>query len=422
MSFAEKNVKADLCLHEHDHRELNKKDQYYCFDEEVGPGLPLWLPAGVILRDELEKFARELEFKAGYRRVVSPHIAKEELYQRSGHLPYYEDSMFPAMEMDKANYRLRPMCCPHHHKIYASSPRSYRDLPLRLAEHGQVYRYELSGVMSGLMRVRGLCQNDAHIYCREEQIKDEVRKVLMMYQEAYRVLGICDYRLRLSKWDPAQSADDQKFVAEPELWAWGESILREVLVELAWPFDEAPGEAAFYGPKIDIQLKDIYGREESASTVQLDLFSAKRFGLSYIAEDGKEKCPFILHRAPLGSHERMVAFLIEKFKGAFPLWLAPVQVKVLCIADRHRSWAEEISSALHNAFVRVEVDDRVESLAKKVAEAQSENVPYVIVIGDKEVESRSLSVRRHGRKESRVFSIAELESELLAQIGARRDL
>ena len=421
MSFAEKNVQADLCLHEHDHRELNKKDQYYCFDEEVGPGLPLWLPAGVVLRDELEKFARELEFKAGYRRVVSPHIAKEELYQRSGHLPYYADSMFPAMEMDKANYRLRPMCCPHHHKIYASSPRSYRDLPLRLAEHGQVYRYELSGVMSGLMRVRGLCQNDAHIYCREEQIKDEVRKVLMMYQEAYRVLGISDYRLRLSKWDPAQSADDQKFVAQPELWAWGENLLREVLVELAWAFDEAPGEAAFYGPKIDVQLKNIYGKEESASTVQLDLFSAERFGLSYIAEDGKEKRPFILHRAPLGSHERMVAFLIEKFKGAFPLWLAPVQVKVLCIADRHRPWAEEISSALHNAFVRVEVDDRVESLSKKVAEAQSENVPYVLVIGDKEMESRALSVRRRGRKESRVLSVAELESELLAQIRARRD-
>lgn len=419
MSFEEKNVKAELCLHEHDHRELNKKHHYYCSDENIGAGLPLWLPAGVVLRDELEKLARELEFLAGYKRVVSPHIAKEDLYRQSGHLPYYEDSMFPAIELENISYRLRPMCCPHHHKIFSSALRSYRELPLRLAEYGQVYRYERSGVLSGLMRVRGLCQNDAHIYCREDQVKNEIRRVLEMYQEAYRVLGISDYRLRLSKWSSEEGEASSKYVPYPEKWAWAESMLREVLLELKWPFDEAAGEAAFYGPKIDVQLKNIYGKEESASTVQLDFISAERFGLFYIDENGKEVRPLILHRAPLGSHERMVSFLIEQYKGAFPVWLSPVQVKILPIADRHVEWGREVQKALHNAFVRVELDERIESLSKKVAEAQAVQVPYVIVIGDREVEAASLSVRRRGESKGQNESLVQFLAELKDKINNR---
>lgn len=416
MSFEEKNVKAELCLHQHDHRELNKKHHYYHSDDNIGAGLPLWLPAGVVLRDELEKFARELEFLAGFQRVVSPHIAKEDLYHQSGHLPYYEDSMFPPMELENVRYRLRPMCCPHHHKIYSSQLRSYRDLPLRLAEYGQVYRYERSGVLSGLMRVRGLCQNDAHLYCRADQVKDEIKKVLQMYQEAYRVLGISEYRVRLSKWG---GVSDDKYVPFPEKWSWAEGVLRDVLIDLQWPFNEEEGEAAFYGPKIDIQLKNIYGKEESASTVQLDFISAERFDLSYIDENGKAVRPLILHRAPLGSHERMVSFLIEKYKGAFPLWLSPVQVKILPIAERHFEWGREVQKALHNAFVRVEVDERIESLPKKVAEAQSEQVPYVLVIGDREVKDQSVSIKKRGEEKSVVSSLKDLVEDLEKQIKRR---
>ncbi|WP_413944672.1 threonine--tRNA ligase [Bdellovibrio sp. HCB-162] len=416
MSFEEKNVKAELCLHEHDHRELNKKHHYYYSDENIGAGLPLWLPAGVVLRDELEKFARELEFLAGFQRVVSPHIAKEDLYHQSGHLPYYEESMFPPIELENVRYRLRPMCCPHHHKIYSSHLRSYRDLPLRLAEYGQVYRYERSGVLSGLMRARGLCQNDAHLYCRPDQVKDEIKKVLQMYQEAYRILGISEYRVRLSKWG---GSSDGKYVPFPEKWAWAEGVLRDVLIELQWPFNEEEGEAAFYGPKIDIQLKNIYGKEESVSTVQLDFISAERFNLSYIDENGKAVRPLILHRAPLGSHERMVSFLIEKYKGAFPLWLSPMQVKILPIAERHFEWGKEVQKALHNAFVRVELDERIESLSKKVAEAQAEQVPYVLVIGDREVQERSVSIRKRGEEKSIVSSLNRLLEDLKEQIKKR---
>lgn len=415
MSFEQKNVKADLCLHPGDHRELNKKHHFYHLDEEVGPGLPLWLPRGVVLRDELEKLARELEFQAGFQRVVSPHIAKEEMYLKSGHLPYYEDSMFPAMELENVNYRLRPMCCPHHHKIFSADLRSYRDLPLRLAEYGQVYRYERSGVLSGLMRARGLCQNDAHIYCEPSQVKEEILSVLKMYLEAYKILGISDYRVRLSK----SGKDSGKFVPHPEKWLWAENVLREVLQDLQWEFQEEEGEAAFYGPKIDIQLKNIYGREESASTVQLDFMSAERFDLYYVNAEGEKVRPVILHRAPLGSHERMVSFLIEHYQAAFPLWLSPVQVKVLAISDRHHEYANQVASMLHKAFVRVEVDKRVESLSKKIAEAQEEKVPYIVVIGDKEVQNQLLSVRQRGSAGLKSESLNNLLEELQRKIAER---
>ena len=418
MSFSNKE-KADLRLHEHDHRELNKKFHYYHLDESIGAGLPLWLPAGVVIRDELEKLMRELEFLEHYQRVVSPHIAKEELYHQSGHLPYYEDSMFPAMELENFSYRLRPMCCPHHHKIFSAEPRSYRDLPVRLAEHGQVYRYERSGVLSGLMRVRGLCQNDAHIYCRPDQVKEEIRKVLLMYHKAFMILQISDFRLRLSKWDDQDPERSKKYVPEPENWQWSENILREVLQELNWPFDEAPGEAAFYGPKIDVQLKNIYGREESVSSVQLDFASPARFDLVYIDEKSQRQRPVIVHRAPLGSHERMVSFLIERFKGAFPLWLAPLQIKILAIADRHRAWAEEMAISFHQDFLRVQVDARHENLGRKIAEARAEKIPALVIIGDQELQAKRLNVRWRDEDSSELYDPEEFQKIIKEKIKKR---
>lgn len=400
-----------------DHRELNQAHKYFHLSDEVGPGLPLWLPAGVVLRDELEKLARELEFIAGYQRVVSPHIAKEKLYFKSGHLPYYEEGIFPAMELEESeSYRLRPMCCPHHHMIYGSSPRSYRHLPLRFAEYGQVYRYERSGVLSGLMRARGLCQNDAHIYCRENQIKGEIHKVLNMYLEAYRILGLSDYRLRLSK---GSTADSQKFVKDPERWLWAEGLLREVLVESGLPFEEASDEAAFYGPKIDVQLANVAGREETASTVQLDFISAERFDLQYINERGEKERPCVIHRAPLGSHERMVAMLIEKYQAAFPLWLSPVQLQIIPIADRHTEFARKLENEARAKFLRVRVDDRPEALSRKLAEVHQQKVPMYVVIGDKEMASGQFCLQERGNLEKRTLAASEIFADLRARIDRR---
>lgn len=418
MSFLGKKSTAVLCPEVLDHRELNHDLDYFVIDEAIGAGLPLWLPAGVVIRDELEKLMRELEFLAGYQRVVSPHIAKEDLYWISGHLPYYEESMYPAIELENLKYRLRPMCCPHHHRIFSSKQRSYRDLPLRLAEYGQVYRYEGSGALSGLMRVRGLCQNDAHLYVRRSQVHEEILRVLRMYQEAYRVLGISDYRLRLSKGRVDGEGGD-KYVSGREQWLWAEGVLREVLHSSGLPFEEEEGEAAFYGPKIDIQIKSAMGKEESASTVQLDFVSAERFDLSFINEHGEKEHPLILHRAPLGSHERMVALLIELYQGAFPLWLAPEQVRILPVASRHEEYAEELQRMLHNSFVRVSIDKRSVSLSRKVAEAWQGKVPVVVVVGDREAAGGPLGVQwRHRDKEQ--VSKRDLEFYLKARIERRQ--
>ncbi|WP_347358829.1 threonine--tRNA ligase [Bdellovibrio sp.] len=410
-----KNGQAGVSHVQKDHRELNHELNYFQVDEAIGAGLPLWLPAGVVIRDELEKLMRELEFLAGYERVVSPHIAKEDLYFQSGHLPYYEESMYPAIDLESVRYRLRPMCCPHHHRIFSSKLRSYRDLPLRLAEYGQVYRYEGSGALSGLMRVRGLCQNDAHLYVRESQVKAEILKVLQMYQKAYQILGIKKYRLRLSKWD--RSGD--KYVSMPEKWEWAENILREVLIESGLPFEEEAGEAAFYGPKIDIQIESVNGREESASTVQLDFISAERFDLSFINEAGEKERPVILHRAPLGSHERMVALLVELYQGALPLWLSPEQVVIVPLADRHLGAAEEARSMLHNAFLRVRVDERVESLQRKLAEAWQSKACYVVVIGDREVDEGMISVQRRGDPSRQKMAGGDLRELLQKEVSSR---
>ena len=314
-----------------DHRRLGKELELFTFSEEVGVGLPLWLPKGTVIRDELEHLAQKEERRDGYKRVVTPHIAKEKLYYCSGHLPYYKDDMYDPIKIDEESYYLRPMNCPHHHMVYQSSPHSYRDLPLRISEYGQVYRHELSGALSGLMRTRGFCQNDAHIYCRFDQAKDEFLRVMQLHVRYYELMGIKDYYMRLSLPDLNKL---DKYVNEPEKWLSALAVIREAMQESGYPFKEVEGEAAFYGPKVDFMITNVIGNEYAISTNQLDFLATERFNLNYTGDDGAKHPVYVIHRAPLGSHERFVAFLIEHYAGAFPLWLSPIQVLLIPIADR----------------------------------------------------------------------------------------
>lgn len=381
-----------------DHRKLGQELELFFIDEMVGKGLIMWLPKGQIVKQKIEQLAMEMEEKAGYQRVTTPHIAKDELFLTSGHLPYYKDGMFPAMVMDDGTYYLKAMNCPHHHRMFQFKPRSYREFPIRFAEYGMCYRNELSGTLNGLLRVRGLDMNDAHIYCRKDQIEDEFKAVLTLTQNYFKLFGLKDYWFRLSKWDPAHT---DKYINEPENWAHAEGVLRKVLQEMGVRFVEVDDEAAFYGPKVDVQFKSVIGREETMSTIQLDFLAKSRFGLSYVDQEGKiNNEVFVVHRAPLSVHERFMAFLIEHFAGAFPVWLSPVQVKVLPIADRHHAFAQVVVEKLRAAGIRVEFDDSSETLGKKIRNAQMEKVPYMAVIGDSEVDSGSVAVRKRGTQAS----------------------
>lgn len=381
-----------------DHRKLGQELELFFIDEMVGKGLIMWLPKGQIVKQKIEQLAMEMEEKAGYQRVTTPHIAKEELFLTSGHLPYYKDGMFPAMVMDDGTYYLKAMNCPHHHRMFQFKPRSYREFPIRFAEYGMCYRNELSGTLNGLLRVRGLDMNDAHIYCRKDQIEDEFKAVLTLTQNYFKLFGLKDYWFRLSKWDPNHT---EKYINEPENWEHAQGVLRKVLQEMGVRFVEADDEAAFYGPKVDVQFKSVVGREETMSTIQLDFLAKSRFGLSYVDQEGKiNNEVFVVHRAPLSVHERFMAFLIEHFAGAFPVWLSPVQVKVLPIADRHHAFAQVVVEKLKAAGIRVEFDDSSETLGKKIRNAQMEKVPYMAVIGDSEVDSGSVAVRKRGTQAS----------------------
>lgn len=374
-----------------DHRKLGQELNLFFIDETVGKGLVMWLPKGTIVRDQIEKLAKEKEEEYGYVRVVTPHIAKEELFLKSGHLPYYKDSMYPGMQMDDAVYYLKAMNCPHHHTIYNHTKHSYRDLPLRLAEYGMCYRNELSGTLAGLLRVRGMAMNDAHIYLRKDQIKDEFKAVIRLTQEYFKIFGLENYWFRLSKWDPKNT---EKYIDEPENWAYAEQMIREVLQEMEVEFVEADDEAAFYGPKVDVQFKSVIGREETMSTIQLDFAAKKRFELTYIDEKGEENNEvFVIHRAPLSVHERFLAFLIEHYAGAFPFWLSPVQVTLIPIAERHNEYASEIMKQLKEGGIRVELDDKSESMQKKIRNAQKLKIPYMLIIGDHEIEKSEVNVR-----------------------------
>ncbi len=374
-----------------DHRKLGRELGLFMISPEVGPGLPMLLPKGATVRRVLEEFILQEELKAGYQHVRTPEIANLNLYRTSGHYPYYKDSMYPPMVFeDGEELILRPMNCPHHFLIYKSEPRSYRDLPLRLAELGTVYRYEKSGELSGLIRVRCFTINDAHVFLRPEQIKAEVQHNIELIQTVYKRLNLTDFWYRLSLRDPDNK---EKYIDNDPMWETAESALRDALDELGLEYVAVRGEAAFYGPKLDVEVRDCLGREWTVSTVQLDFLMAHRFDLEYTGEDGKPHHPVIIHRAPIGSFERMMGFLIEHYAGAFPLWLAPVQLAILPIADRHLEYAQQMCERLREAGYRAELDARRETLGYKIRFHQTQKVPYMLIVGDKEAETQQVAVR-----------------------------
>ncbi len=401
-----------------DHRKLGKELGIYTMDDEVGPGLALWMPNGTIIIEELERLAKETEQAAGYKRVVTPHIAKESLYLTSGHLPYYQDSMYPAMEMDGTKYYLKAMNCPHHHKIFAAEPKSYKDMPLRLAEYGTCYRYEQSGELFGLMRVRCLHMNDAHIYCTKEQFAEEFKAVNEMYLKYFKIFGVEKFVMRLSLHDPAKLG--QKYIDEPALWKETEEMVRKVLIETGTPFIEVPDEAAFYGPKIDVQIWSIIGREFTLATNQVDFAQGRRFKLEFTNKDNAPETPLIIHRAPLGTHERFIGFLLEHYAGKFPVWLAPLQVKVLPISDKFIPYSNEVKGKLLKAGIRVEVDERSEKIGKKIREAELSRVPYMLVIGEKEMNEGHLSVRRQGKGDTGSQAVDEFIAMIVEEFAERK--
>lgn len=402
-----------------DHRKLGKELGIYTMDDDVGQGLPLWMPNGTVIIEELEKLAKETEEAAGYQRVVTPHIAKESMYLTSGHLPYYADSMFPPMEMDGEKYYLKAMNCPHHHKIFAAEPKSYRDLPYRIAEYGTCYRYEQSGELFGLMRVRCLHMNDAHIYCSKEQFFQEFKAVNDLYLKYFKIFGIDKYVMRLSLHEPAKLG--QKYVNEPELWKETEDMVRKVLIETGTPFVEVADEAAFYGPKIDVQIWSAIGREFTLATNQVDFNSGRKFKLAYTTQQNDTDTPLIIHRAPLGTHERFIGFLLEHYAGKFPVWLSPQQVKVLPISDKYLEYAQQVHQTLRSNGIRASVDDRNEKIGKKIREAELSRVPYMLVVGEKEMTEGKLAVRRQGKGDIGVLPVEEFVNLVRQEIGNRKD-
>jgi len=401
-----------------DHRKLGKELGIYTMDDDVGPGLPLWMPNGTIIIEALENLAKESEEAAGYKRVVTPHIAKESMYIKSGHLPYYQDSMFPPMELDGTKYYLKAMNCPHHHKIFDAEPKSYKDMPLRLAEYGTCYRYEQSGELFGLMRVRCLHMNDAHIYCTKEQFAQEFRAVNEMYLKYFKIFGIDKYVMRLSLHDPKKLG--QKYINEPELWLETEAMVRAVLIETGTPFIEVQDEGAFYGPKIDVQIWSIIGREFTLATNQVDFAQGKRFNLNFTNKDNEPETPLIIHRAPLGTHERFIGFLLEHYAGKFPVWLAPLQVKILPISEKFMPYAEQVLAEFKKAGVRVEIDDRNEKIGKKIRDTELMKVPYMLVIGEKEVAENKLSVRRQGKGDMGMLDKGAFLAQVVEEMEERK--
>jgi threonyl-tRNA synthetase len=400
-----------------DHRKLGKEMSIYTMDDEVGQGLILWMPNGTIIIEELEKLAKETEQAAGYQRVVTPHIAKESLYLTSGHLPYYQESMYPPMELDGTKYYLKAMNCPHHHKIFAAEPRSYKDLPLRLAEYGTCYRYEQSGELFGLMRVRCLHMNDAHIYCSKEDFAKEFRSVNEMYLKYFKIFGIEKYVMQLSLHDPAKLGE--KYINEPELWLETEAMVRKVLQETNTPFVEVMGEGAFYGPKIDVQIWSAIGREFTLATNQVDFAQGRRFKLEFTNRENSYDTPLIIHRAPLGTHERFIGFLLEHYAGKFPLWLAPQQVKLLPISDKYQGYAQTVLESLKNADIRAAIDDRSEKIGKKIRDTELARVPYMLIIGEKEMNDNQVSVRRQGKGDLGVQDVETFIREIKSEIKLR---
>ena len=401
-----------------DHRKLGKELKLFTFDDEIGPGLPLWLPNGAIMVEELEKLAKESEKNAGYDVVRTPHLTKGTLYEKSGHLEHYKESMYPAMDVDGVDYYVKPMNCPHHHKIYSSSPRSYRELPIRLAEYGTCYRYEKSGQLFGLMRVRSLQMNDAHIYCTKEQFKDEFLAVCNMYLDYFEIFGIERYTMRLSL--HSKEGLGKKYVNEPELWLETEQWVREALVEGNLDFEEVPGEAAFYGPKIDVQVWSAIGKEFTLATNQVDFAVPSKFGLNYVDESGNEKTPLCIHRAPLGTHERFIGFLIEHFGGNFPLWLAPIQTVVLPLSDKFSDYANKVVKVLKHEGIRVKLNDRADKIGSKIRQAELDKINFMLIVGQKESDEETVSIRKRFEGDMGTMPLNDFKDKIVDEINNRR--
>ena len=397
-----------------DHRKLGKELEIFTFDDEVGPGLPLWLPNGAVIIEELENLVKDVEYKHGYVRVRTPHVSKEDLFLHSGHLPYYAESMYPPMELEGVRYYIKPMNCPMHHKIYSSKPRSYRELPLRLAEYGTCYRYEKSGELFGLMRVRSMQMNDAHIYCAEKQFEQEFIAVVELYLKYFKIFDVREYRMRLST--HATEGLGKKYVNNPALWLKTEDMVREAMLRHDIPFVEVPDEAAFYGPKIDVQIKSAIGREFTLATNQVDFAQAERFDLEFANEDGGKERPIIIHRAPLSTHERFIGFLLEHYGGNFPLWLSPVQAVVIPVADRHLEYSGRLQRIFQENGLRVKLDSRAERMGNKIRQAQAAHVPCMLVIGDKEVENGTVSVRLHTGAQVNDIAIEVLQNAMMKAV------
>lgn len=404
---------------ERDHKKLGKELDLFVFSDVVGKGLPLFTPKGSAIRRELERFIVDEELKRGYQHVYTPDLANLALYEKSGHYPYYKDSMYAPITIDDEQYMLRPMTCPHHFELYLSRPHSYKELPMRIAELAKLYRYEQSGELSGLQRVRTFCLADAHIVAMKSQAEQEINGVLDLIEHLASIFGLepgKNYHYRLSLGD---RSDHAKYFKDDASWDYAENVLRQVLKQRKAHFVEAPGEAAFYGPKIDVQMKNVNGKEDTAFTVQYDFVMPKRFDLKYVDEHGQEQQPIVIHRSSIGAIERVMAFLIEHYGGAFPVWLSPVQVKILPIADRHGEYAANIASKLKAEGVRVEVDDRSERLPAKIRDAQLEKVPYMLVVGDKELEHNQVAVRSRDTKEQEVMSVDDFQQKLREEIKSK---
>jgi threonyl-tRNA synthetase len=400
-----------------DHRKLGKELDLFTFSDEVGQGLPLWLPKGAFIRKRLEDYMYQKEAEHGYDYVISPHITKEALYHRSGHLPYYADGMYAPIEIEGENYYLKPMNCPHHHMIFAARPKSYRDLPARYAEAGTVYRFELSGALTGLARVRGFTQNDAHIYCAKSQVKAEFIKVIELFNEVYKDFGIQDYWFRLSL--PDFENNPEKFGEPGPHWIDSIAAIRAALEETGAQYVEGIGEATFYGPKLDVQLRTVVGKEESIATNQLDFIVPGRFNLEFTNEKGEKETPVVIHRAIMGSFDRFFAFYLEHTAGNFPVWLAPEQARIVPISDRHSDYAKDLEKRMKQAKLRVSIDGSGERMQAKIRDAELQKIPYILVVGDKEAAENAVSVREHGKGDRGKMTSEALMAELEARNSSR---
>lgn len=402
---------------ERDHRRLGKQLKIFTTSQQVGQGLPLWLPNGAKVRRVIERYIVDLEEKWGYQHVYTPHLASVELYKISGHWDHYRDDMYPPMQMDHEELVLRPMNCPHHMMIYKEELRSYRNLPLRIAELGTMHRYEMSGALTGLQRVRAMTLNDAHIFCRPDQIKSEFIRVVRLMNKVYDDFGIKDYYFRLSYRDPNNT---EKYVQNDEMWEKAQGMLKEAMDELGYEYVEAEGEAAFYGPKLDVQVRTALGKDETLSTIQIDFHLPEQFELEYIGEDGQAHRPVVIHRGIVGTMERFVAFLLEYYKGAFPVWLAPIQARLLPIGDAHVAYCEKVADQFREAGIRVEVDARQEKIGYKIREAQLQKIPYMLVVGDREVENNTLSVRKRSVGDIGASPVEEVINMMQEEISNKR--